>query len=130
MMEYWKLSEEEIEREVNEIYENIDTDHNGYIEYEEFIRAAVDPKIFMSKNYLRFAFRYFDTDNSGRITFDEIKKRFMQNANNVNKKFENELKEIYDSIDINHDGSISFEEFCLMMKSIFSIIFLNFYFCF
>ena len=120
MMEYWKLSEEEIEKEVNEIYENIDTDHNGYIEYEEFIRAAVDPKIFMSKNYLRFAFRYFDTDNSGRITFDEIKKRFMQNANNVNKKFENELKEIYDSIDINHDGSISFEEFCLMMKSIFT----------
>ena len=120
MMEYWKLSEEEIEKEVNEIYENIDTDHNGYIEYEEFIRAAVDPKIFMSKNYLRFAFRYFDTNNSGRITFDEIKKRFMQNANNVNKKFENELKEIYDSIDINHDGSISFEEFCLMMKSIFT----------
>ena len=120
MMEYWKLSEEEIENEIDEIYDNIDTDHNGYIEYEEFIRAAVNPKTFLSLNYLRYAFKYFDTDNSGGITFDEIKRRFMQNANNNNEKVEKELKKIYDSVDINHDGSISFDEFCQMMKCIFN----------
>ena len=118
MLEYWKLSEKEIEKEIDEIYNNIDTDHNGYIEYEEFIRAAVNPKTFLSKNYLRFAFRYFDTNNSGGISFDEIKRRFMQNSNNNNAEVEKELKIIYDSVDINHDGSISFDEFCKMMKNI------------
>ena len=120
LLEYWKLSEKEIEKEIDEIYDNIDTDHNGFIEYEEFIRAAVNPKTFLSLNYLKYAFRYFDTDNSGDITFDEIKRRFMQNANNNNEIVEKELKEIYDIVDINHDGSISFDEFCKMMKCIFN----------
>ena len=117
---YWKLPKEDIINEVEEIFVNIDTDHNGYIEFEEFIRAAVDPSIFMTKNYLKFAFGYFDRDNSGDITFDEIKRRFMQNANNNNEIVEKELKEIYDIVDINHDGSISFDEFCKMMKCIFN----------
>ena len=72
----------------------------------------------MSKNYLKFAFNYFDRDASGDITFEEIKKRFTQNAKNVDEKVDQELKEIFDSIDINGDGSISFNEFCKMMKNI------------
>ena len=65
----------------------------------------------MSKNYLKFAFNYFDRDSSGDITFEEIKKRFTQNAKNRNENIDIELKEIFDSIDINGDGSISFNEF-------------------
>jgi Ca2+-binding EF-hand superfamily protein len=75
-------------------------------------------KIFMSKNYLKFAFKYFDVENTGVITFEEIKKRFLQNSNNKNEAVERQLKNIYDSIDINHDGTVSFDEFCKMMKSI------------
>ena len=118
MMEYWKLSKEEIDQEIDIIYENIDTDHNGYIEYEEFIRAAVNPKIFLSQNYLKFAFKYFDVDKNGFITFDEIKTRFMQNANNHSEDVERELKDIYNNIDCNHDGNVSFEDFCQMMNNI------------
>ena len=76
------------------------------------------PSLFMSRNYLKFAFNYFDRDSSGDITFEEIKKRFIQNSNNVNDKVDVELKQIFDSIDINNDGSISFDEFCKMMKNI------------
>ena len=72
----------------------------------------------MSQNYLKFAFHYFDRDSSGDISFEEIKKRFTQNSKNANKEVEEELKEIFDSIDINGDGSISFGEFCKMMKNI------------
>ena len=118
MMEYWKLSKEEIDQEIDIIYENIDTDHNGYIEYEEFIRAAVNPKIFLSQNYLKFAFKYFDVDKNGFITFDEIKTRFMQNANNHSEDVERELKDIYNNIYCNHDGNVSFEDFCQMMNNI------------
>ena len=72
----------------------------------------------MSQNYLKFAFNYFDRDSSGDITFEEIKKRFTQNSKNTNPKVDKELKEIFDKIDINGDGSISFGEFCKMMKNI------------
>ena len=115
---YWGISKKEAKEKVDLIFANIDTDFNGFIEYEEFVRAAVNSSIFMSKNYLKFAFNYFDRDSSGDITFEEIKKRFTQNAKNVNEQVDKELKEIFDSIDINGDGSISFNEFCKMMKNI------------
>ena len=115
---YWGISKKEAKEKVDLIFANIDTDFNGFIEYEEFVRAAVNSSIFMSQNYLKFAFNYFDRDSSGDITFEEIKKRFIQNAKNTNPNVDKELKEIFDSIDINGDGSISFGEFCKMMKNI------------
>ena len=115
---YWGISKEEAKEKVDLIFANIDTDFNGFIEYEEFVRAAVNSSIFMSQNYLKFAFNYFDRDSSGDITFEEIKKRFTQNTKNTNSKVDKELKEIFDKIDINGDGSISFGEFCKMMKNI------------
>ena len=115
---YWGITEEEAKEKVEIIFSNIDTDFNGFIEYEEFVRAAVNPSIFMSQNYLKFAFNYFDRDASGDITFEEIKKRFSQNVNYNSEKMDNELRQIFDKIDINKDGFISFYEFCKMMKSI------------
>ncbi len=115
---YWGISKEEAKEKVDLIFANIDTDFNGFIEHEEFVRAAVNSSIFMSQNYLKFAFNYFDRDSSGDITFEEIKKRFTQNTKNTNSKVDKELKEIFDKIDINGDGSISFGEFCKMMKNI------------
>ena len=115
---FWGMSEDEVKEKVDIIFANIDTDFNGFIEYEEFVRAAVNPAIFMSLNYLKFAFNYFDRDSSGDITFEEIKKRFSQNSNYNSEKMDSELREIFDKIDINNDGSISFFEFCKMMKNI------------
>ena len=53
------ISKDEAEEKVDLIFKNIDTDFNGFIEYEEFVRAAVNSSIFMSQNYLKFAFNYF-----------------------------------------------------------------------
>ena len=119
MMKYWKLPKDQIQKEVEIIFNNIDTDHNGYIEYEEFIWAAVDQDYFLSNNYLQFAFNYFDRDNSGELSIDEILKRFMQNSKNQrDPKVEKEIKDNFNQIDINHDGSISYQEFCKMMRNI------------
>ncbi len=116
---YWNLKGNDIKDKVDIIFKNIDTDHNGYIEYEEFIRAAVNPKIFISRNYLKFAFSYFDKDGSGDISFNEVKERFMQNQENTNNELiEKLLKQNFDQIDINKDGTLSFDEFCHMMKNI------------
>ena len=65
---YWNISKKEAKEKVDLIFANIDTDFNGFIEYEEFVRAAVNSSIFMSQNYLKFAFNYFDRDASAQET--------------------------------------------------------------
>ena len=90
-------------------------DNNGYIEYEEFVRSAVSKEYFVDENILRFAFRYFDKDDSGEITFDEIESVFKESVtdkSNVHKALEQIIKEV----DTNGDGIISFNEFADIMK--------------
>ena len=46
---FLKITGQDLQNKVDIIFNNIDTDHNGYIEYEEFIRAAVDKEYFLSQ---------------------------------------------------------------------------------
>ena len=104
-----------LEKDVDEIYKNLDMDNNGYIGYEEFVRGAVSKEYFVRDNVLRFAFRYFDKDDSGAITFDEIEKLFYQSIPDK-KNVDDSLKAIIQEVDINNDDKITFEEFCAVMK--------------
>ena len=52
-----KIKGASLEKDVSEIYKNLDMDNNGYIEYEEFVRAAVSKEEFTKENILRYAFR-------------------------------------------------------------------------
>ena len=104
-----------LEKDVDEIYKNLDMDNNGYIGYEEFVRAAVSKDYFVKDNVLRFAFRYFDKDNSGEITFDEIEELFIQSIPDKNKVHET-LQGIIKEVDLDNDNRINFEEFSVVMK--------------
>ena len=117
-IKYCGLSEKDAKNKRNIIFTNIDTDNNGYIESEEFIRACINPRLFNSQNYIKFAFDYFDTDRSYTISIDEIEAKFLQTIKNQNSKTKKELKKLFDKIDLNHDGQISFEEFTLMIKGV------------
>ena len=110
-----KISSDTLAKDVDQIFKNIDMDNNGYIEYEEFVRAAVSKEYFINENVLRFAFRYFDKDNSGEITFDEIESVFKESIADKTKVHE-ALKQIISEVDQNGDGIISFEEFADIMK--------------
>ena len=114
-----ELSDEELRKQVDAIFSNIDTDHNNYIEYEEFVRAAIDKNNFLSVNFLQFAFNYFDKDHDGGITYEEVKNKFYQSDKNKNSfKAQEQLKKAFNDIDINGDGKLSFEEFGKMMENI------------
>ena len=110
-----KIKSSTLKADVHQIYKNLDMDNNGFIEYEEFVRAAVSKEKFMSDNVLRFAFRYFDKDSSGEITFDEIEEVFKKSVANKENVREALLK-IIKEVDINGDGNISFEEFSIVMR--------------
>ena len=110
-----KMKSPTLAKDVDEIYKNIDMDNNGYIEYEEFVRAAVSKEKFLSEGVLRYAFRYFDKDNSGEITIDEIEEVFKESISDKTK-IHDSLQQIINEVDANGDGVIDFNEFVFIMK--------------
>ena len=55
------------------MFEAVDTDNSGFIDYTEFVVAATNQSNMTEEAKLRAAFRMFDKDNSGSITADEIR---------------------------------------------------------
>ena len=109
-----------MEEEAKKIFENLDVDGNNYIEYEEFVRAAIDKSIFLSNDALRLTFKFFDKENKEKITFDSILKMF-EDCINKDKKisFKEELKEkLKDFVTMDDDFYINYSSFCDMMSKI------------
>ena len=71
----------------------------------------------MNKNVLMLAFKFFDKNDSGEITFDEIEKMFKESVVDKNKVHES-LQKIIKDVDLDVDGKITFEEFVVVMKRI------------
>lgn len=108
-----KLSEEEFE----EIMKTIDSDKNECIEYQEFIAATINLEKLLTDEYLKIAFNAFDKDGSQELSADEIKEALGLIEEDTDTKV---ISDIIKEIDVNGDGSISFEEFKqLMLKVIY-----------
>ena len=120
LVKYNDLTEEQAKKRANTIFMNIDTDNNGFIESEEFIRACINPNVFTSKNYLLTAFNYFDDDKNGSISVSEVEQKFLQSSKNQNENTRQELRKMFDQIDVNKDGQITLDEFSSMIKGIIS----------
>jgi calcium-dependent protein kinase len=110
---YWKGNPE---KEILEIFEKLDTDHNNYIGYEEFIRAAVDKSIFLDEKVLKFAFKYFDKNDTGEITYQSLSSIFKGHIKS--ESIDENLKKIMNEIDKDENGKIGYEDFCELMKKI------------
>jgi len=110
-----KIKIELLEENIDQIYSKLDMDNDGFIEYEEFVRAAVSKEKFMGENVLKFAFRFFDKDDSGKITLNEIEAIFKKSITDK-EHVEQALNAIIHEVDVNRDGKISFEEFSKVMK--------------
>ena len=103
--------------EVREIFINLDSNKNNYIEQEEFVKAAIDKKIFLSENMIKLAFNFFDIDNSGSISVDDIFELFKENVD-TGIDASSEFTKIIKSIDIDENGYIDYEEFSKFMKTL------------
>jgi calcium-dependent protein kinase len=118
LQEYFKSIGEDIENlkeEVETTFSSLDANSNGTIEYNEFLRAAVDKEELLNNEHLLLStFHFFDKDRSGNIDVNELHHMFGEDSRNV-KEF---LEKILHEIDVNGDDRINFMEFSLMMKSI------------
>lgn len=96
------------------MFENIDIDGNGAIDYTEFVMATMNEKNIITNEKLAQAFKMFDKDGSGAITADEIKE-VLGFDSSINQKI---LDDIIKEVDENGDGEIQFEEFVHMMRKL------------
>lgn len=96
--------------DIQDLFENIDFDKSGKINYTEFIAATIEQQVYVTEERLIEAFKNFDLDRNGKITAKEL-------ANII--KTENEdidfLQDQINSFDKNGDGEIDYNEFCDMM---------------
>ena len=93
-------------------FKRIDSNNNGNIEYDEFVRAAIDKKEFLNEDIMKEAFDHFDKDDSGQITVDEIANVFGFN------EIINEFFTVIEECDIDQNGSVELDEFIYIMEKI------------
>ena len=112
---YTFRNKEEVDEVADIIFERLDGDNNGYIEYEEFLRACIDKKNLMTKENLKYAFKFLDKDNSRTLNAKKIIKTFLTKPN---KEFEAIFNITLNEVDKDSDGIINFNEFMELMLKI------------
>jgi len=99
------------ENEIFNIFQKIDQDNNGYIDYEEFLRASVDYSLLLTETNLKIAFNNFDKNKDGKLDRDEVRFIFQSDNNNY-------FDELIKKIDYDKDGEINFKEYSGLMNAL------------
>ena len=102
-----KISDEEL----NKIFETVDENGTGFIEYQEFLRNACDIKTLLSEKNLKNAFHAICGDKN-LMSGEDIKRFVFHDA----KITDEALKEYFDSFGMKYENSIDFDDFYRMIK--------------
>ena len=105
---YKYKSKKEVDSMVEEIFEILDFNKCGYIEYEAFLSACIDKNKLFTKENLKYAFQFIDQEKSNGIDGKKIIKAF--NAK-MNKVLEAVFNNLIIKVDEDGDGIINFNEF-------------------
>ncbi|KAI6685444.1 hypothetical protein NL676_031357 [Syzygium grande] len=100
------------EYEVKQLMEAADADGDGTINYDEFITATIHMNRMNREEHLYTAFQFFDKDNSGYITTEELEQALREYSMHDGR----DIKEIISEVDANNDGRINYDEFVAMMR--------------
>ena len=107
------LSKESAQAIVDNIMRRVDTDNNGSIDYNEFLKAGIDVKKVATADYLKSAFALFDKDGNGKISLEELKSVLQAGG-------EDDIiwQEIIKRVDIDGDGEIDINEFTAIIQKV------------
>ncbi|RKP17473.1 centrin [Rozella allomycis CSF55] len=94
--------------EVKKLIAEIDKNGSGTIDFNEFLELMTAKMEEILK-----AFRLFDDDNTGKISFKNLKRVAKELGENLTDE---EIQEMIDEADKDGDGEINEEEFLRVMK--------------
>jgi calcium-dependent protein kinase len=96
------------EEELLRIMTVADADGDGALSYEELLQTAINRKLVAKEERLYEAFCKFDLNGDGRVTLEEIAKALGDPS---------KAKELIAEVDVDGDGTVSYDEFLLLWKS-------------
>ncbi|XP_062526463.1 troponin C, isoallergen Bla g 6.0101 isoform X1 [Bombyx mori] len=103
---------------LNEIIDEIDVDHSGQLEFNEFCTLAAkflteeDQDDETMRQELKEAFRLYDKEGNGYITTEVLKEIFKELDNTISPE---DLDNMIEEIDSDGSGTVDFEEFLEVM---------------
>ncbi|KAJ0449646.1 putative protein kinase CAMK-CDPK family [Helianthus annuus] len=109
-----KLNTALAESELQLLIEAVDTNGKGSLDYGEFVAVSLHLRKMANDEHLHKAFSYFDKDSSGYIEPHELQDALMEDGD---EDISNIANDIFQEVDTDKDGKISYEEFAAMMKT-------------
>ncbi|KAL5721038.1 non-specific serine/threonine protein kinase [Ranunculus cassubicifolius] len=101
------------ESEVQSLIEAVDTNGKGTLDYEEFVAVSLHLQRMANDEHLHKAFSYFDKNGNGFIELNELQDALKEDG----ADFVDVAHDIFQEVDTNKDGKISYDEFAAMMKT-------------
>ena len=109
---YHFKNKEEVDKIIDHLFVLLDGDNDGFVEYEEFLRACIDRKQIITTTYLKYAFKFIDKEKTGTLDAQKIINAFVTTPNKIIEAvFNNTLN----TVDKDGDGIINFIEFQELM---------------
>jgi len=106
--EFYKLIHEKRSIFVDGIFEIVDVDTDGTLDFGEFCQALATYCMFEVEEILKYCFFVFDRDKNGYIEQDELLALLnMLHENNIDGNLQTGLE----MFDMNKDGKVDFQEF-------------------
>ncbi|KAJ3395675.1 Centrin-1 [Chytriomyces hyalinus] len=100
--------------EIKKMIETVDKSGSGTIDFNEFLELMTAKMAEKdSREEIRKAFRLFDDDETGRISFKNLKRVAKELGENLTDE---ELQEMIDEADRDGDGEINEDEFFRIMR--------------
>lgn len=101
------------EAEVSEMIKSVDGSKNGMLSFNDFL-SLVSKVVNTgdSEAEIREAFKVFDKDRNGTISASELKRVMTMFGEKLS---EEEVEQMINEADVDHDGQINYEEFVKML---------------
>jgi Ca2+-binding EF-hand superfamily protein len=71
---------------------------------------------FLNRRMTLADFNRMDVDKNGSVTYDEFIKFFLVTMGKVKEDEMDRMKELYDSFDVNNDGTLQVDDLVMMAK--------------
>ena len=109
---FQKIYGDQAADEVDKIFQKVDIDGSGFIDYSEWVVATINKEKLLTREKLQAAFNLFDKDGGGSVSATEVKDVLCSG-----QELEDEVWDrIVSEVDEDGNGEIEFEEFCHMMQ--------------
>ena len=100
--------------EIQKMIQDVDTDGSGVIEWDEFLKMMTTKLLNRDPmEEIKKAFKLFDDDNTGKITFKNLKRVAKELGEKITDE---ELQEMIDEADRDGDGEVNEDDFIRIMK--------------